>query len=133
MQRSLVDELQRGFEIAGTGVGVVFAALVSLAVVTTLLGRALRRVGAEPSTEAAAPAPAAETPAPPATDDDVVEPALVAAMAAAVHFVRRGFGASRPAAPRRETAEDAGAWRVQGRQALMSSQGNRVRPRNSRD
>ena len=130
-----MDELQRGFEIAGTGVGVVFAALVSLAVVTTLLGRALRRVGVEPSAEAAVPTPASavEPPVAPAADDGAVEPAMVAAMAAAVQFVRRGIGASRPAAPRRETAEAAGAWRVQGRQALMSSQGNRVRPRNSRD
>ncbi len=130
-----MDELQRGFEIAGTGVGVVFAALVSLAVVTTLLGRALRRVGVEPSTEAAAPSPAstAEPPVAPATAGGEVEPAMVAAMAAAVHFVRRGIGSTRTPAPRRESAEAPGAWRVQGRQALMSSQGNRVRPRNSRD
>ncbi len=127
-----MDELQRGFEIAGTGVGVVFAALVSLAVVTALLGRALRRFGDGPAAEAApapAPDPAAEAPAQPA---DSVEPAMVAAMAAAVHFVRRGLGASRAPSPRRESAEAAGAWRVQGRQSLMDSQGSRVRPRNSR-
>lgn len=129
-----MDELQRGFEIAGTGVGVVFAALVSLAIVTALLGRALRRFGDGPAAEAApapapAPDPAAEAPAQPA---DSVEPAMVAAMTAAVHFVRRGLGASRAPSTRRESAEAAGAWRVQGRQSLMDSQGSRVRPRNSR-
>ena len=54
-----MDELQKGFEIAGTGVGVVFAALVSLAVVTTLLGKALRRFEAEPAPEGEPPVPAA--------------------------------------------------------------------------
>ncbi len=130
-----MDELQKGFEIAGTGVGVVFAALVSLAIVTALLGKAFMRGEAEPVSDSAAPAPvvadAGEASAP--ADDGPVDPAMVAAMAAAVQFVRRGFGSAQASPPRRETAEAAGAWRVQGRQAFMSSQGNRVRPRNARD
>lgn len=133
-----MDELQQGLEIAGTGIGVVFAALVSLAVITTLLGRALRAVGSEPALAEAAAAETASAPsAAPvaeALDDDAsaVDPALVAAMTAAVQFVRRRVGSSGPAAERRQAAEAAGAWRVQGRQALMASQGNRVRPRASR-
>ena len=128
-----MDGLQQGLEIAGTGIGVVFAALVSLAVITTLLGRALRSVGSEPAPAEAASA-RAEAPAPEAVADDAsaLDPAMVAAMTAAVQFVRRRVGLSGPTVERRQTAEAAGVWRVQGRQALMSSQGNRVRPRDSR-
>ena len=125
-----MDDLIRGLEIAGTGIGVVFAALVSLAVVTMLLGRALRSVGAEPQAEAAEPpAEPVESPAP---QDAGPDHAMVAAMTAAVQFVRRGFRSSGAAGGPRTTTEVAGAWRMQGRQALMSSQGNRVRPRDSR-
>ena len=124
-----MDDLIRGLEIAGTGIGVVFAALVSLAVVTMLLGRALRSVGAESQAEAAEPP--AETVESPAPQDGGPDHAMVAAMTAAVQFVRRGFRSS-GAVGARTTAEVAGAWRMQGRQSLMSSQGNRVRPRDSR-
>ena len=128
-----MDELQRGFEIAGSGIGVVFAALVSLAVVTALLGKALNRGKAEPASETAPPAPAAadagaaSAPAEPGTD-----PAMVAAMVAAVQFVRRRLAPSTASAARRQSPEMAGAWRAQGRQALMASQGVRVRPRSDR-
>ena len=124
-----MDELQRGFEIAGTGVGVVFAALVSLAVVTTLLGRLLRGVERDPAAEASVPASASDDgpSAAEAPDGSRADPMMVAAMAAAVRFVRRGSGA----AARRQSSETPGAWRTQGRQQLMASQG--VRPRNSRD
>ncbi len=127
-----MDELQKGFEIAGTGVGVVFAALVSLAVVTTLLGKALRRFEAEPASEGAPPVPAAEADTTSATDDAGADLAMVAAMVAAVQFVRRGLGASTTPAARRQSPETAGAWRAQGRQAFMASQGVRVRPRSDR-
>ena len=128
-----MDGLQQGLEIAGTGIGVVFAALVSLAVITTLLGRAIRSASSEPATAEAAAAPS-DVPAPEAAAADTSgpDPAMVAAMTAAVQFVRRRVGLSRTPAERRQAAEAAGAWRVQGRQALMSSQGNRVRPRDSR-
>ena len=128
-----MDELQKGFEIAGTGIGVVFAALVSLAVVTALLGKALNRGKAEPASEPATPAQAvadagaANAPAEPGTD-----PAMVAAMVVAVPFVRRGLAPSTASAVRRQSPEMAGAWRAQGRQALMASQGVRVRPRSDR-
>ena len=128
-----MDELQKGFEIAGTGVGVVFAALVSLAVVTTLLGKALRRFEAEPASEGEPPVPAAaEAGTASATDDAGTDPAMVAAMVAAVQFVRRGLGAPTTPAARRQSPETAGAWRAQGRQAFMASQGVRVRPRSDR-
>ncbi len=128
-----MDELQKGFEIAGTGVGVVFAALVSLAVVTTLLGKALRRFEAEPASEGEPPVPAAaEADTTSATDNAGADPAMVAAMVAAVQFVRRGLGASTTPAARRQSPETAGAWRAQGRQAFMASQGVRVRPRSDR-
>ena len=124
-----MDELQRGFEIAGTGVGVVFAALVSLAVVTTLLGRLLRGVEREPAPDSPLPASASEDgpSAAEVPDESRADPMMVAAMAMAVRFVRRGPGAS----ARRQSSETPGAWRAQGRQQLMASQG--VRPRNSRD
>ena len=128
-----MDELQKGFEIAGTGVGVVFAALVSLAVVTTLLGKAVRRFEAEPAPEGAPPVPAAaEADTTSATDDAGTDPAMVAAIVAAVQFVRRGLGAPTTPAARRQSPETAGAWRSQGRQAFMASQGVRVRPRSDR-
>ena len=130
-----MEELQTGLETAGTGIAVVFAALVSLAVVTTLLGRLLRGVEGEPAAEASVPASAPEDQPPVADtpDDTRVDPMMVAAMAAAVRFVRRGLGASRGSAAQRQSSEAPGAWRVQGRQSLMASQGSRVRPRNSRD
>ena len=128
-----MDELQQGFEIAGTGIGVVFAALVSLAVVTALLGKALNRGKAEPASETAPPAPAAaDAGAASAPAESDTDPAMVAAMVAAVHFVRRGLGPSTAPAARRQSPEMAGAWRAQGRQALMASQGVRVRPRSDR-
>ena len=128
-----MDELQRGFEIAGTGVGVVFAALVSLAVVTALLGRLLRGGEGEPAPEAAAaPAPSAEPQAVEPAGDGV-DPMMVAAMAAAVRFVRRGVGPARGSTARMQAPEPSSAWRAQGRQSLMASQGSRVRPRNSRN
>ena len=127
-----MDELQRGFEIAGTGIGVVFAALVSLAVVTALLGKALNRGEAEPASEPAPPAlAAADAGAESAPAESDTDPAMVAAMVAAVQFVRRGLAPS-AAAARRQSPEMAGAWRAQGRQALMASQGVRVRPRSDR-
>ena len=128
-----MDELQRGFEIAGTGIGVVFAALVSLAVVTALLGKALMRGEAEPEAETATPAPAAaDADAASAPADSSTDPAMVAAMVAAVQFVRRGLAPSTATAARRQSPEMAGAWRAQGRQSLMASQGVRVRPRSDR-
>ena len=88
-----MDELQQGFEIAGTGIGVVFAALVSLAVVTALLGKALNRGKAEPASETATPAPAAaDAGAASALAESDTDPAMVAAIVVAVHFVRRGLG-----------------------------------------
>lgn len=130
-----MEELRTGLETAGTGIAVVFAALVSLAVVTTLLGRVFRGRQEAPEAEAAVPAaaPDAEAPSADEPDEGRVDPMMVAAMAAAVRFVRRGLGASRDSAARRQTAEAPGAWRVQGRQQLMSSQGSRVRPRNTRN
>ena len=128
-----MDELQRGFEIAGTGIGVVFAALVSLAVVTALLGKALMRGDAEPASDSATPAPAdADADAASAPADSSTDPAMVAAMVAAVQFVRRGLAPSTASAARRKSPEMAGAWRAQGRQSLMASQGVRVRPRSDR-
>ena len=128
-----MDELQQGFEIAGTGIGVVFAALVSLAVVTALLGKALNRGKAEPASETATPAPAAaDADAASAPAESDTDPAMVAAMVAAVQFVRRGITPSTSSAARRQSSEMAGAWRAQGRQALMASQGVRVRPRSDR-
>ena len=127
-----MDELQRGFEIAGTGVGVVFAALVSLAVVTALLGRLLRGGEGEPASEAAAAAPSVEPQAVEPAGDGV-EPMMVAAMAAAVRFVRRGVGPARGSTARMQAPEPSSAWGAQGRQSLMASQGSRVRPRNSRN
>ena len=130
-----MDELQRGFEIAGTGIGVVFAALVSLAVVTALLGKALNRGKAEPASETATPAPTAadaDADAASAPADSSTDPAMVAAMVAAVQFVRRGLAPSTASASRRQSPEMAGAWRAQGRQSLMASQGVRVRPRSDR-
>jgi Na+-transporting methylmalonyl-CoA/oxaloacetate decarboxylase gamma subunit len=131
-----VDELQIGLETAGTGIGVVFAALVSLAVVTTLLGRLFRERQDAPEAATAAPVatPDAEPASTDAPDEGRVDPMMVAAMAAAVRFVRRGLGSSSRSAPRRQQSSEApGAWRTQGRQSLMASQGNRVRPRNSRN
>ena len=130
-----MEELRTGLETAGTGIAVVFAALVSLAVVTTLLGRLFRGRQDGPEAEAAVPtaAPDAEAPSTDEPDEGRVDPMMVAAMAAAVRFVRRGLGASRGPAARRQTSEAPGAWRVQGRQQLMSSQGSRVRPRNTRN
>lgn len=125
-----MEELQRGIEVAGTGIAVVFAALVSLAVVTTLLGRALRSVGAEPATEVAVPASELLGVAP--AGDAGIDPMLVAAMAAAVRFVRRSPRPKGAPEPGRQPGEAAGVWRAQGRQRLMASQGRRVRPRNSR-
>ena len=130
-----MEELRTGLETAGTGIAVVFAALVSLAVVTTLLGRLFRGRQDAPEAEAAASAAAPDAQAP-STDEPGegrVDPMMIAAMAAAVRFVRRGLGASRGSAERRQTSEAPGAWRVQGRQQLMSSQGSRVRPRNTRN
>ena len=128
-----MEELRTGLETAGTGIAVVFAALVSLAVVTTLLGRLFRGRQDTPEAEAApAAAPDVEASSTDEPDEGRVDPMMVAAMAAAVRFVRRGLGASRSSAARRQSSEAPGAWRVQGRQQLMSSQGSRVRPRNSR-
>ncbi len=124
-----MDELQRGFEIAGTGVGVVFAALVSLAVVTTLLGRLLRGGEREPAAEPeVAPSAGVAPEAVETAGEEGVDPMMVAAMAAAVRFVRRGVGSAR-----RQASEPTSAWRTQGRQSLMASQGSRVRPRNPRN
>lgn len=129
-----MEELRTGLETAGTGIAVVFAALVSLAVVTTLLGRLFRGRQDGPEADAApAAAPDVDAPSTDEQDEGRVDPMMVAAMAAAVRFVRRGLGASRSSAPRRQSSEAPGAWRVQGRQQLMSSQGSRVRPRNSQD
>ncbi|MDE2801897.1 MAG: OadG family transporter subunit, partial [Chloroflexota bacterium] len=98
-----MDELQRGFEIAGTGVGVVFAALVSLAAVTMLLGRLLRGAEREPAAEAdVAPSAVAESEADESMGGERVDPMMVAAMAAAVRFVRRGVGSARGAPARRQ-------------------------------
>ena len=130
-----MDELQIGLETAGTGIGVVFAALVSLAVVTTLLGRLFRERQDAPEAATAAPVatPDAEPASTDAPDESRVDPMMVAAMAAAVRFVRRGLGSARGSSPRQHSSEAPGAWRTQGRQSLMASQGNRVRPRNSRN
>ena len=103
-----MDELQRGFEIAGTGIGVVFAALVSLAVVTALLGKALMRGEAEPASDARTrPLPTPAQQAPPRTSD--TDPAMVAAMVAAVQFVRRGLAPSTIAGGAAAVARDGGS------------------------
>ena len=126
-----MEELQRGLETAGIGIGLVFAALVSLAVLTTLLARAFRGHAAPDGGQplASPPAAAPGTPSPASG----VDGALVAAMTAAVQFVRRGRTGSRTTAAGQAAAAEPGrAWRTLGRGALMASQGVRVRPRGPR-
>ena len=120
-------DFERAFEVAGTGIGVVFLALVALTLITMLLTRFLK------TDDTADARPSEETPetAPVLTDTGVSQPeddpAAVAAMVAAVQVVRGGL----PQTPASKAAA-VGAWRSQGRQALMQSQGYSARPRSHR-
>ncbi len=117
-------DYERAFEIAGTGVGVVFLALVVLTLVTLVLTRYIKEKDQED--EPLNPGSPTDGPeATPATDEssDNDDPAAIAAMVAAIQVIR-GSVTRVPMRPLPfSTSPTIGAWRSQGRQALMQSQG----------
>ena len=125
-------DYERALEIAGTGIGVVFLALVTLTIVTMILTRNLK----EGNEQSASP-PDVSSEAEPAASESVAsqqdgDPAVVAAMVAAIQVVRGGaVRVARGPLPSL-TSPSVGAWRSQGRQALMGSQGVPANPRSRR-
>ena len=118
-----MKDYERALEIAGTGIGVVFLALVALTFVTILLTRYIKEDGqhGDGPTDASTP--------PEPNDSDRVaskqgdNPAVIAAMVAAIRVVRAGLGrvVIRQRAPANGPASS--SWRSQGRHALLNSQG----------
>ena len=124
LRRGTLRDFERAFEVAGTGIGVVFLALMALTLITMLLTRFLKMddaADARPSEETSETVPVLTGSGVSQPEDD---PAAVAAMVAAVQVVRGGV----PQTPASKAAT-AGTWRSQGRQALMQSQGSSARPR----
>jgi len=109
-------DFERAFEVAGTGIGVVFLALVALTLITMLLTRFFK------TNEPADGKPSEGSPETVVgqTEDD---PAAVAAMVAAIQVARGGVPQTAMGALPAAKAATIGAWRSQGRQALMQSQG----------
>lgn len=128
-----MKDYERALEIAGTGVGVVFLALVTLTLVTLLLTRYIKEKGSgdepqDPGTSGGAPEE--ETSPNQPTDGD--DPAAIAAMVAAIQVVRGRVSQAAALATPSSDSPSVGAWRSQGRQALMQSQGVSSTPRTRR-
>ena len=122
-----MEDYERALEIAGTGVGVVFLALVALTLVTLLLTRYVKEKNEEDEEkEPLNPGPPNAEPEEAMTTIEPTEgkdPAAIAAMVAAIQVIR-GSVTRVPMRPLPScTAPTVGAWRSQGRQALMQSQG----------
>jgi Na+-transporting methylmalonyl-CoA/oxaloacetate decarboxylase gamma subunit len=119
-----LGDYERALEIAGTGIGVVFLALATLTLVTMVLTRWFKEAG--PSDILPEIKPVVSEPVEAQQEND---PAVVAAMIAAIQVVRGGITrvAMRPLPS--TTEPTGGAWRSQGRQALMGSQGVPTKPR----
>ncbi|GEM_PF-6413068 len=123
-------DYERAFEIAGTGVGVVFLALVVLTLVTLVLTRYIKEKDQEDEPLNPGSPPDGPKATPVTSDND--DPAAIAAMVAAIQVIR-GSVTRVPMRPLpTSTAPMAGAWRSQGRQALMQSQGVSSTPRTRR-
>ena len=124
-----MKDYERALEIAGTGIGVVFLALVALTFITMLLTRYIKEDDKPDGGPTEAPTP----PEPHDADHKAAEqgddPAVIAAMVAAIRVVRGGVArvVRRPRGPAESPAS--GSWRSQGRQALMDSQGVSTKPR----
>ena len=118
-----MKDYERALEIAGTGIGVVFLALVALTLITMALTRYLKEDDQrddEPPDAPPEPEPGGAESAAAQQNDD---PAVIAAMVAAIHVVRSGVARVTRRPQPSTTAPTTGAWRSQGRQALMDSQG----------
>lgn len=124
-----MGDYERALEVAGTGIGVVFLALVAVTLITSLLTRYIKEDDHHGERPPAAPV----TPEPDDADQTAAEqsddPAVIAAMVAAIRVVRGGVArvVKRPRGPAESPAS--GSWRSQGRQALMDSQGVSTKPR----
>ena len=124
-----MGDYERALEVAGTGIGVVFLALVAVTLITSRLTRYIKEDDHHGEGPPAAPA----TPEPDDADQTAAEqsddPAVIAAMVAAIRVVRGGVArvVRRPRGPAESPAS--GSWRSQGRQALMDSQGVSTKPR----
>ena len=121
--RSSMKDLERALEIAGTGIGVVFLALVALTFITILLTRYIKEDGqhGDGATDASTPPEQNDPDRVASKQDD--DPAIIAAMVAAIRVVRTGLGrvVIRQRAPANGPASS--SWRSQGRHALMDSLG----------
>ena len=120
-----MGDYERALETAGTGIGVVFLALVALMLITMALTRYLKENGRQGDGS-----PDASLDPETIGDESVVgqgdDPAVIAAMVAAIQLVRGGVAR----VIRRSTdAPASSSWRFQGRQALMGSQGIATYPR----
>ena len=125
-----MSDYERAFEIAGTGVGVVFVALVILTLVTLLLTRFLE----EKNNDEGPQKPYADhdlsdirATTSESTDED--DSAAIAAMVAAIQVVRGSISHAVSVALPSSDAPTVGTWRSQGRQTLMQSQGVSSTPR----
>ena len=124
-----MGEYERALEIAGTGIGVVFLALVSLTLVTMVLTRYLKEGRPHSETAPSGSSEAEPAPVEPAAAQGEDDPAVVAAMVAAIQVIRGGAARIAMGALPSSVAPTVGAWRSQGRQSLMQSQGS---PTNTR-
>ncbi len=119
-----MGDYERALEIAGTGIGVVFLALVTLTLVTMVLTRWFKE--SLPSDTLPEIKPVVSDPVEAQQEDD---PAVVAAMIAAIQVVRGGITRVARGPLPSTTGPTVGAWQSQGRQALMGSQGVPTKPR----
>ncbi|MQG77222.1 MAG: hypothetical protein FI703_07855 [SAR202 cluster bacterium] len=127
--RNPLGDYERALETAGTGIGVVFLALVALMLITMALTRYLKENDQQndgPPDTPTPPEPTGDESVTAGQDDD---PAVIAAMIAAIQVVRGGVARviRRPKAPTNTPASS--SWRSQGRQALMGTQGTSTNPR----
>ena len=124
-----MGDYERALEVAGTGIGVVFLALVALTLITSLLTRYIKGDDHHGEGPPAAPTPPEPDDADQLTAEQGDDPAVIAAMVAAIRVVRGGVGrvVRRPRGPANAPASS--SWRSQGRQSLMDSQGVATNPR----
>ena len=123
-------DYERAIEIAGTGIGVVFLALVTLTLVTLVITRYIKHK--DQKDELVNPGVPTDDPESSLATGEFInndDPAAIAAMVAAIQVIR-GSVTRVPMRPLpSSTAPTVGAWRSQGRQALMQSQGASSTPR----
>ena len=124
-----MGDYERALETAGTGIGVVFLALVALMLITMALTRYLKENDQQGDGSPDAPLEPEPTNSESVAAQQDDDPAVIAAMVAAIQVVRGGVARviRRPKAPTNAPASS--SWRSQGRQALMGSQGTSTNPR----